>query len=153
MYLALGLVVFFGIFYTLGRLERKRKMLYFRNVLKIFHNEQNEIHINEKTKVVISDPVPYGDTVKYDINVVFESVTVEQISLAHKLSKDETVTFKGPWKHDIYKVLRNKYAYYTGLNKPNNVVEFNSNNVVQLKSKEELYADRYKKYIATRAYS
>lgn len=145
MYIALGLVVFFGVFYTLGRLERKRRMLYFRNVRKIFHNERNEIHINEKTKVVMSEPVPYGDTVKYDISVMFEDIIVEHFTLADKLSRDETVSFKGPWKHDIYKVLRNKYAYYTELSR--------TSNVVQLKSKNELYADRYKKYIATRAYN
>jgi len=145
MLLALGLVVFFGIIYSLGRLERKRRMLYFRNVLKIFHNENDEIFINEKTKIVVGAPVPYGDTVKYEIDVVFEDVTVEKLTVTDKLSKDEPVSFKGPWKHDIYKVLRNKYTYYTDLSR--------NSNVVQMKSKKELYADRYKKYIATRAYN
>jgi len=120
-------------------------MLYFRNVIKIFHNENDEISINEKTKIVVSHPVPYGDTFKYDINVIFEGVTVENLTVTDKLSKDEPVAFKGPWKHDIYKVLRNKYIYYTDLSR--------NSNVVQMKSKNELYADRYKKYIATRAYN
>lgn len=144
MLFILELVLIGAGIYALGRLERKRRMLHFRNVRKIFLNENNEIAINEKTKIVLSEPVPYADTMKYDLHVVFEKVTVETLSLTEKLVNDEPISFKGPWKRDIYKVLRNKYMYYTERSR--------NRNIVQMKSKKELYVDRYKDYIAQRAY-
>jgi len=143
LYYALGILVLFGVFYALGKLESKRRKLYFRNVLKIF-NIEKEIIINEKTKLQLSEPVPYGDTYRYDISVMFEDVVVEKRTLSEKLNKDEPVSFRGPWKQDIYKALRSRFDYYTH---PSRTVQ---DNVVKMKSKKEIYADRYKRYVATR---
>lgn len=141
MFQVLGLVVFFGAFYLLGCLERRRRMFYFDNVLRIFKIEK-EIIINEKTKLVLSEPIPFGNSFRYDISVVFEDTVVETRSYSEKLQKQEPVSFKGPWKQDIYKVLRNKYNFYTERSR--------NSNVVKMKSKQELYAERYKKYVASR---
>lgn len=142
MYYALGIVVFLGLFYFLGKYERKRRALFFENVMKIFQIEK-EIEINERTKLLINKEKSFGHFAKHSISVVFEDVIVEKRSFTENLNSDETISFKGPWKNDIYNVLKHKYNFYT-------THEKQLDNVVKLKSRKELYAERYKRYIASR---
>src|SRR5699024_4557988 len=97
--------------------------------------------INSKTKLVLQKEESIGHFDKYSITVVFENVTVEKRYYTENMNQDETIAFKEPRKTEIYNCLRRKLNFYT---------HFKPDNALKLKSREALYRDRYKRYIATR---
>ena len=140
MYVILSIMVVFCLFYALGKYERRRRALFFRNVLNLFKIEE-EIEVNSKTKLLLEKEESIGHFDKYSISVVFENITVEKRYYTENMNQDETIAFKGPWKKDIYNCLRRKHYFYS---------HFKTDNVLRFKSREALYKERYKRYIATR---
>lgn len=140
MNIILGMMAIFVLFYFLSRLEEKRRSLFIRNVVKLF-DQKDEMQINDKTKLVLNKQRD-GHLVHYELNIVIDSIIVEQQRYVEGINQNDPVAFKGPWNKDVLKTLDEEHLCL--LNK------HSSNIMSNLKSHNDIYTERYKQYVLSR---